>query len=234
MCSDTSARFQTSRVDAHRPRVYLRSAASAFFRPFFFPLSLFFFSSIPARSVCRSSALIASKNVGRARVPPPRIPSSPFRNVPMIFRPPNSHLSLTGHATNKISSASPWPPAWNCWYRKYTLFSLLFSPPSLQEHRMRQDGGDRTFQLNGVIYSGTKMPPCVSMYSPWPCMKFPSFVGPCVGFVKCFVDSRTTWSRDDGDGGSKRSIDRANNYRKWFFDETLRDGGCDFDPWLTS
>ena len=191
----------------------------------------FFFSSIPARSVCRSSALIASKNVGRARVPLPRIPSSPFRNVPMIFRPPNSHLSLTGHATNKISSASPWPPAWNCWYRKYTLFSLLFSPPSLQEHRMRQDGGDRTFQLNGVIYSGTKMPPCVSMYSPWPCMKFPSFVGPC---VKCFVDSRTTWSRDDGDGGSKRSIDRANNYRKWFFDETLRDGGCDFDPWLTS
>lgn len=107
MCSDTSARFQTSRLDAHRPRVYLRSAASAFFRPFFFPLSLFFFSSIPARSVCRSSALIASKNVGS----PPRIPSSPFRNVPMIFRPPNSHLSLTGHATNKISSASPWPPA---------------------------------------------------------------------------------------------------------------------------
>ena len=78
---------------------------------FFSPLSLFFFSSIPARSVCRSSALIASKNVGRARVPLPRIPSSPFRNVPMIFRPPNSHLSLTGHATNKISSASPWPPA---------------------------------------------------------------------------------------------------------------------------
>lgn len=73
---------------------------------FFPPLSLFF-SSIPARSVCRSSALIASKNVGS----PPRIPSSPFRNVPMIFRPPNSHLSLTGHATNKISSASPWPPA---------------------------------------------------------------------------------------------------------------------------
>lgn len=118
----------------HRPRVYLRSAASAFFRRGLRPFSpspLFFFPSIPARSVCRSSALIASKNVGRARVP---------RNVPMIFRPPNSHLSLTGHATNKISPAPPREIA----DAENTVSSRFCSPPPLilQE----QDGEVRVIE----------------------------------------------------------------------------------------
>lgn len=116
------------------PRVYLRSAASAFFRRGLRPFSpspLFFFPSIPARSVCRSSALIASKNVGRARVP---------RNVPMIFRPPNSHLSLTGHATNKISPAPPREIA----DAENTVSSRFCSPPPLilQE----QDGEVRVIE----------------------------------------------------------------------------------------
>lgn len=131
MCSN--ARFRTSRVDTPATRIFAFRGERVFPPRVatFFPLSSLFFPSIPARSVCRSSALIASKNVGRARVP---------RNVPMIFRPPNSHLSLTGHATNKISPAPPREIA----DAENTVSSRFCSPPPLilQE----QDGEVRVIE----------------------------------------------------------------------------------------
>lgn len=97
MCSDTSARFQTSRLDAHRPRVYLRSAASAFFRPFFFPsLSLFFF--INSRSLGLSIFGINCLEKRRpGEGPPPSYPLLALSKCPDDFSsaqfPPVPHRS---------------------------------------------------------------------------------------------------------------------------------------------
>ena len=189
-------------------------------------LSLLFFSFPPARSVCRSSALIASKKRGGGA----RATASPGEMSRWFFVGQTLHSPAcpTGHDRIKISSASPWPFAWNCWYWKYSL-SLAVFPRRWSIHRAAAAAAaaiplplqlrrDRTFQLNGVIYSD-KMLRAQFIHERNGRMKFLKFIrlvinvssGPGTGTERLRTRRRTTlresWNSHD------------DNYGEWFFDE---------------